>query len=194
MTTRENFTPATSRPLIYEACIQYTEAATDDMGIFLGFSSDFAAVLLADTTSVPDTDMTAFGVYKRFNELAWRAFSSVGTLQNDTLSLESSQPSPTTTFQIVRVQVDVVGTNLEVTYHVGQVGWPGAGSNVGAAGVFPVGLQQLREAASGFGKPIKHRIPFSGAVKMGVGAYMKQLSATAETLVVDYIAAGNLRT
>src|SRR5262249_41833729 len=100
---------------------------------------------------------------------------------------ESSQPSPTTTNQILRIQVDAVGTNLEATFAVGQR------DTVGTDAVFPAGLTQMREASSGFNKPIKLRIASTSSVAMALGVIMKQFSATSETLVVDYMAAAILR-
>lgn len=189
-TTRKNWTFAASRPMYMECQLQYAEAATSGAGIFFGVSSGFGATFLADTTFVPSTNFSGCGIYKQAGDTVWRGITSVGTTQQLTgVTLESSQPSPTTTFQILRVMVDVVGTNLEVTYFVGQRETPGAD------GVYPAGLQQLRESTSGFNKPIKHRVAFASAAAMQFGVMEKQLNAgNAETVVVDYMGLYSLRT
>lgn len=188
-TTIKPFTFASNRSLIAEAQIQYTEANSTNAGVFFGFGSAIGATFLADTTGAPVVTGSAAGIYKQAGDTLWRAFVNVNGVQvNSGATIESSQPSPSTTFQILRVQVDLVGANIEATFFVGQRETPGADA------VFPAGLQQLREAASGFNKPIKLRISSASAVAMSLGMILKQFSATSETLVVDYACAAVLRT
>jgi hypothetical protein len=188
-TTLKNWTFAANRPMFAEASIQYTEAATNNAAIFFGFASAMGATFLANTTSVPIVTGSAAGIYKLFGETVWRALLNVNGVQVlSGLTIESSQPSATTTFQTLRVQVDIVGTNVEATFFVGQRDTPGGDAS------YPVGLTQLREAASGLARPVKLRLAYASSAAMSVSAKVKQLTAAPETLVVDYMAVGNLRT
>ena len=188
-TTIKPFIFAASRPM-YGVCeLQYAEAATNNAGIFFGMASAMGATFLADTTGVPIATGSAVGIYKQAGDTIWRGMVNVNGVQVLTgATLESSQPSPTTTFQKLAFQVDVVGLNLEATFFVGQRDTPGADS------AFPAGLTQMREATSGFNKPLKLRIPFASAVAMAGAVVLKQYSATSETLVVDFVSFSHLRT
>lgn len=188
--TRKNFTFASNRAIIAECQLQYTEAATSGCGIFFGFASAFSATFLADTTFIPVATGSAVGIYKQAGDTLWRAMLNVNGVQLlSGATLESSQPAPTSTFQILRVQVDMVGANIEASFFVGQRETPGADA------VFPAGLIQMREAASGFGKPVKLRMSSASAAAMALGVIEKQLNAgNAETVVVDYLAVANVRT
>jgi hypothetical protein len=188
-TTRKNWTFAASRNMYGEAQIQYTEAATSGCAIYFGFSSAFGATFLADGSGVPAGNFSGAGIYKQFGDTLWRGIASVGTTQQLTGgTLESSQPTPTTAFQVLSVQVDVQGANLEVTLRAGLRDLPG-GDSVGP----PYGGQQLRDPV--WSKPLKLRVPWAGAVPMQFGLMMKQLNAgNAETVVCDYLGAYSLRT
>jgi hypothetical protein len=188
-TTRSNWTFAAARPMYGEAQIQYTEAATSGCAIYFGFSSAFAAAFLADGTGVPIGVFSGAGIYKQFGDTLWRGIVSVGSTQQLTGgTLESSQPSPTTAFQVLRVQVDVQGANLEVSLFAGLRDLPGGDS------IYPpYGGQQLRDPV--WSKPLKLRVPWAGAAAMQFGIMVKQLNAaSAETVVCDYLGAYSLRT
>lgn len=188
-TTRKMWTFAASRPMYAAAEIQYAEANTNQAGIFFGFGSAIGATFLADTTGAPVVTGSAVGIYKLPGELVWRAMLNVNGVQVlSGLTLESTQPSPTATFQKLAIQVDVVGSGLEATFYTGQRDGPGSDATV------PVGLQQFREASSGFGKAVKLRMAFASAAAMQFAVILKQFSATSETLVVDLMSASSLRT
>lgn len=188
--TIKPFVFAANRPMYLECELQYTEAATNGCGVFFGMASAFGATFLADTTFIPVVTGSAVGIYKLAGETVWRGMVNVNGVQVLTgPTLESSQPSPTTTFQRLAIHVDMIGANMEVTFFAGQRDTPGADA------AFPAGLQQFREAASGFNKPIKLRISSASAVAMAAGFIEKQLNAgNAETVVVDYVSFSHLRT
>ncbi len=191
VSTIKPFIFAANRPMYMECEIQYTEANTNTAGVFFGMASAFGATFLADTTTLPIATGSAVGIYKLTGELFWRGMVNVNGVQVlSGLTLESSQPSPTTTFQRLAIKVDMVGsTGLEVTFFVGQRDTPGADA------AFPAGLTQMRESTSGFNKPVKLRIASTSAVAMAAGWMVKQITATnPEILVVDYVHFSNLRT
>jgi hypothetical protein len=186
-TTRKNWLMQSNRPLLYECRLNYTEANTNTCAIFAGFSSAFAAGLLVDTTLVPKTTtMSTVGIWKSTGDTVWRALTQIGTAQTVSTSIESTQLAGVD--QILRIEVKVVGSNVEVDFLVGQADTTG-----GADSAFPVGFQQLREGSSGFQKPIKHRVAYAGAVKMGAGVFVKTGSANVETVTLDYEGVLNLR-
>lgn len=180
-----------NKPLILEARINAQEANTNNLGLFIGFSSAFATGLLANTTGVPNTNMSAAGFYVPAGTTSINVITSVGTTQILTVT---DGVFGTAADQVYRVEVYPVGTNIEVSFLMGVADSTGGASGpTGSVGTYPVGLEQLRETASGFLKPIKHRIAFAGAAQMKGGVYLKQFSTTAETVKVDYLGLLSLR-
>lgn len=180
-----------NKPLILEARINYQEANTNNGGLFIGFSSAFATGLLANSTGVPNTNMSAAGFYVAQGSTAINVITSVGTTQ---LLTPTDGVIGTSSDQVFRVEVMIEGSNIAVDYLMGVADATGGPSGpTGSAGTYPVGFEQLRETASGFLKPIKHRLAYSGAAAMKGGVYLKQFTTTAETCLVDYIGLLSLR-
>ncbi len=191
VSTIKPFIFAANRPMYMECELQYTEANTNTSAIFFGMASAFGPTFLADTTTLPIATGSAVGIYKLTGETTWKGMVNVNGVQTLTgTTLESSQPSPTTTFQRLAIKVDAIGsTNMEITFFVGQRDTPGADA------FFPAGLTQMREATSGFNKPLKIRVSNASAVAMAAGFMIKQITVTnPETLVMDYVSFSNLRT
>src|SRR5262245_56643152 len=103
-TTIKPYIFASNRPMVAECQLQYTEAATSGCGVFFGFASAFGATFLADTTFIPAVTGSAVGIYKQAGDTLCRGMVNVNGVQVlSGVTLESSQPSPTATFQILRV-------------------------------------------------------------------------------------------
>ena len=183
-----------NKPLIMEARINYQEANTNNGGLFIGFSSGFgggAGAVLQATTGVPNTSQSAAGFYVAQGSTAINVLTSVGSTQTLTVT---DGVIGTTADQVFRVEVMVVGTNVEVDFLMGVADNTGGFSGPSTTGgIYPTGFEQLRETASGFNKPIKHRVAYAGAAAMKAGVLLKCFSTTGETCLVDYIGALSLR-
>jgi|SRR5579862_6775324 len=174
------------KPLILEARINYQEANGTNGGIFIGFSSAFATGLLVNTTLFPKlTSMSTVGFVLAAGQTNWYVVTQIGTTQ---ILTQTAQIAGVAGDQLLRLEVKPVGTNVEVDFLIANAETAG-----GADSVAPVGFQQCQETASGFLKPIKHRIAYAGAAQMSGGFFVKQASTTAETLNVDYVGLLNLR-
>jgi hypothetical protein len=185
-TTRKNWLVKAGTNLLFEARINAQEANVNNLSLFAGFSDSFATGLMTNgNPNTPNVNMSAAGIFLPAGATSYSVITSVGTTQLVTATAELAVPSGD---QILRVEVKVVGTSMEVDFLIGNADVMG-----GADSIAPVGFQQARETASGFLKPIKHRLAFSGINKMGAGVFAKQGSTTPETLRVDYIGALNLR-
>lgn len=185
-TTNTNWQLQGVKPLILECRINYQEANGTNGGLFIGFSSAFATGLLVNTTLVPKaTSMSTVGFVLSAGQTNWYCLTQIGTTQ---LLTQSAQVAGGSGDQVLRVEVKPVGTNVEVDFLIANAETAG-----GADSVSPVGFQQTQETASGFLKPIKHRLAYASAAQMGAGVYLKQASTTAETLSVDYLGFLNLR-
>lgn len=179
-TTRKNWiasqtpTPPGNEPggvLVFETRINYAEANTNVAGIFVGFSSAFATLLLAAGAGSLKTNMSAFGIYKLSGTTTWGLISSNGTTQVITLSDKSSISSND---QILRIEVVAVpGSIVEVSAFLDDL--------------------PLLDPSQSFPRPIKQRLTYTSIAAMAGGVYVQAGDANAEVVNVDYIALENLR-
>lgn len=154
---------------IFEARIQYTEAATNAANVFVGLASAAGADLLVDNGAGVRTTGSIVGIYKVDGGTVWRCNSRNGTATTDTAAIQTAGGAAFQTLTIVGRDVD--GTNYEFTYFLD--GSPLTDSN---------------------NKHIKHTLAFaSPTVCRIVAGYIKAGGATSETLLLDYCASYSLR-
>lgn len=169
-TTNAPFLVANNRPILAEARIQYSEAATSaaNVALVLSDSSNLSDVLV-DNGGGPRTTGNNILIYKVDGETVWRAAARNGT--QSTIS-QSSTTAGGSAFSILRIEVkDMSTTQVTVTYSVDGV--------------------MLRDATTGL--VINHQLNISGSANMRAGVYLKAGSATSETLLTDYLAAYQVR-
>lgn len=170
ISTNGVFKMADSKPIVFEAKVQFTEAATNAANVFAGLSSLAAANQLADDGAGPaaGTSQSTIGIYKVDGETVWRTVSQKATTQTATKTTTTAGGS---SFQKLRVECQPVdATNCEVTYYVDDV--------------------LLRDTN---GYPIKDLVAYSSAAAMKAVVYLKGGSTTSETLLCDYAYAAQLR-
>jgi hypothetical protein len=168
------------------ARINAQEANVNNLSIYVGFTSvNTTGLVTATNPNAINSNFSGAGFFLPAGSTNWSVVTSIGTAQLITPTIE---PAVVSTDQYMVVQADVVGTGLEVTFHVGNAEVRG-----GADSVAPVGWQQAREGLSGYNKPIKHRLPYAGAAQMVGGVYARGISATAESVRVDFIGLLSLR-
>lgn len=80
-TTAEVFKFAASKPIWFEARIQFTEANTDDANIAVGFADAVAANHLLDNGGGPPASYSGIVVYKVDGGTVWQAEASIAGVQ-----------------------------------------------------------------------------------------------------------------
>lgn len=173
-TTRKLYTFVSGKPMLFQIGLSYTEANTNQAGIFVGFASSFTDIL-TDTTYALPASISACGIFKKPGDILWSAFTSVGTTQYTTQSKTSCIQAGLP--QELVIQVMLAGSNLEATF------WAG-GFGATASGRVPMLPNVTTMAAM---QPIKHVIAYSGAVAMYAGASVKAGSSSSEVVSVDYL-------
>lgn len=155
------------RPMYFEVDLQYAEAATNQCAIAVGFSSVITTSLLTNTTGVPNSSMSAALIYKQTGDTNWRAITSNSTTQTLNQSVQTTQPSPTTLYQTLRIECrDVDGTNTEVTFFCNDA--PLLDTNTH--------------------RPIKQIVSQTSAAAMYAVLMVKNVGgANSETLNIDYV-------
>lgn len=168
ITTNAAFTMADGKPILGESLFTFTQAATNAANIFFGFSSALAANMMVDDGAGPATNFSGFGIFCVDGGTVWKTISSLGTTQTiKTSTTTAGNASP----QVLRVEFRPVSSTLgEITYRCN--------------GQHLLDSNNIR---------IKDTITYTSAAAMKFGIYAKEGSATAETLLVDYLAAGQLR-
>ncbi len=168
-TTNELFLMEASHPLWGAGRIQYAEANTDDANVAFGFANAIGANLLVDDGAGPKTTGNYALIYKVDGETVWRCRSRNGTQTTDNTS---STTAGGTAFQELEIEiVEYSTTQCQVVYKV-----DGA---------------YLRDTNTN--EVISHRLDYASATEMHLGVYLKAGGANSETLVVDWLAAGQVR-
>jgi len=185
-TTRNNWTFVAGKPMLFQTAINYTEAATNQAAIFVGWAVTMNGIL-TNVTGVPNANTSACGIYKRPGETLWRAFSSVGTTQNDTQS-KTSTLAPGITQELGIMVMINANSQLEATFFTGGMGPPTT------TGGGPLGQKPMLNNVTGMSglQPIKHYVSITGAAAMQLGVYVLAGSGSSEVVSVDYISAEHL--
>lgn len=78
---KESFKFAANKPLLFEALIDFAEAATNQANVIVGLMDAVAADALQDDGAGPKSSYSGAVFYKVDGETAWRCQSSVGASQ-----------------------------------------------------------------------------------------------------------------
>ncbi|MBS0265649.1 MAG: hypothetical protein JSS02_27200 [Planctomycetes bacterium] len=164
-TTGAVFVPGARQPLLYEALLQFNEAATNKANLFAGFSDVVTATgQMQPGNAGVKASFNGFGLCKVGNTNVWSAVSSKGAVQTVTPS-QTTAGGPAQ--QSLRVEINEIDAQTaEVTFFVNS--------------------QQLLDTA---GRPIKHLVNYTAFANLQAGVYVSAGSAASEVVGVDYIAA-----
>ena len=119
-TTRKNWQFVANQPMVFQIGLNYTEAAVNQAGIFVGFTSVFTGIL-TNVTGVPLTPFSGCGIFKKPGDTLWSAITSVGATQQITQSKSSCIQPGLTQVLIVQVMVNA-GGQVEATFWAGPPG------------------------------------------------------------------------
>lgn len=165
-TSNELFLMGAGEPLWCSGHLQFTEANTDDANVMFGFMSALAANSLVDDGAGVRTSGNYAVIYKVDGGTVWRCSSRNGSDVSDNVSLTTAGG---TAFQELEIEiVEYSTTECEIVYKVDNV--------------------PLRDTNTN--DVISHRLPYASATEMNFGAYLKAGGANSETLVIDWLAAG----
>jgi hypothetical protein len=164
-TTGSPFGPGDDRPLLFEALVQYTEAATNKANVFAGFSDSVGATgQMQPNNAGPKASFNGFGIYKVGNTSVWGCVTSKGSTQTITASQTTAGGAAQQTLRVEAQAID--GANFEISFFVNG--------------------QQLLDVNN---RPIKHIVNYSAFPQLQAGVYVAAGAAASEVLNVDYVAA-----
>lgn len=163
-TINEVFLCGAGKALEAKAYLRFAEAATSAGNVFFGFASAIGADLLVDNGAGPRTSGNIIGIYKVDGGTVWRCVTRWGSTTN-VLDSISAATAGSSSYQTLGV-------------HVADGGASGT-STVS----FSVNGVLLKDATSG--QDIVHYFPNASATEMQLGLYVKQGSATAESVLLD---------
>lgn len=169
-TTNNLYLFAAGKPIYGRSLFQYTEAATNAAGVFVGFVSSPTAAILTDTTGAVRTTGSLACVYKLTGTTVWTCHTRNGTTFTDT---PSTKTAGGTLAQLIEcILSDWDGVSMMATYRVDNEFLRDANNNV-----------------------IRHQVPIASATIMSyVGAFVKNpAGATSEVGNLDYMYAHQLR-
>ncbi len=164
-TTNSPFSPGDDRPMLFEALVQYTEAATNKANVFAGFSDSVGASgQMQPNNAGPKASFNGFGIYKVGNTNVWACATSKGSAQTITASQTTAGGAAQQTLRVEAQAID--GANAEVSFFVNG--------------------QQLLDVNN---RPIKHIVNYSAFPQLQAGVYVAAGAAASEVVNVDYVAA-----
>lgn len=164
----EVFKFADDKPLLFEARIQYSEAATDDANVCLGLMDAVAADAILDNGGGPKASYSGAVIFKVDGGTVWQCETSIAGVQTTTAS---SRAAGGAAYQTLTIEFKPFSaTQADVMFYVD-------------------GAQLLDSA----GRAIKHTLTFTGATEMQAFAGIKNGSANNEILSIDYLACYQLR-
>lgn len=172
-TTNELFLAAAGKPLVFEACIQYTEPNTNAGNVAVGVASVFGdANTLLDNGGGPAASFYGAMIYKVDGGTVWRCASSAGTLSSAGTDTVTPHTAGGSSYQKLGIRIEPISgafNSSRVTY-------------------FLDGVQMVDT----LNRPIVHQIAHGAAAtgEMDAGVYAKVGAANNSwTVLVDYIAA-----
>lgn len=176
-TTNELFLFDTSRPIILEALVQFTEANTDDANIMFGLMSGVAANALLDDAGGPAADDNSALFYKVDGGTAWICETSCGTDSSTQTKDTTDETAGGSAYQ--RLRIEVAGSQesgyVDVTFYVDTL------------------LARIDSATRRpQDKLIKHKLNIASASEMAVVFGAKNGGANNETFNAKYVGAYQL--
>ncbi len=172
-TTNELFKVASNRVIEGEALIQFTEAATNAANVAFGFQNAVGADSIIDNGAGLKVSGDTIAIYKVDGGTVWKCVTVIngGTAVVST----STQTAGGTAYQRLNIVIKPVeagtSTNIEVTFHVDG--------------------KQLVDSTTR--RPIQHTFALASATEMQAFVGVKNGTAAAQTLLVDYIGAWQTR-
>lgn len=163
-TSNSPFVPQAGCPLLFEALVSYSEAATNKANLFAGFSDgvNLTGQMQANNAG-PKASFNGFGIFKQGGTTVWSCISSKGAVQTISQSQTSSISSGRQSLRIEVQEIDA--TDAEVAFFVNG--------------------QQLLDA---YNRPIKHVVNISAFANLMAGVYVQAGAAASEVVSVDYVA------
>jgi len=164
-TSSAPFIPGAKEPLLFEALLQYSEAASNKANVFAGLSDGVNLTgQMQPANAGVKASFNGFGIYKVGNTNVWACVTSKGASQQITQSTTSAGGAAQQSLRIEISEID--SQNAEVAFFVNS--------------------QQLCDAS---GRPIKHIVNYTSFANLLAGVYVAAGSATSEVVNVDYVAA-----
>lgn len=161
--------PAAGKNTYVEGKIQFTEANTDDANVAFGIASSVAAELIIDDGAGMRASGTVIAIYKVDGGTNWVCVSRNGSTVYTNTSSTTAGGSADQTLAIEIVEL--LSTTCTVVFKVDGV--------------------ILRDSTTG--QPIRHQLPYSGLTASQVFVGVKNGSANAEVLNVEYLGAVQAR-
>lgn len=167
-TTYELFKFANDKPAFFETRLQYTEAATDDANVCVGFMSAVGPDSILDGGGGPKASYSGAVVFKVDGGTVWNCESSLAGTQTTTASVDTAGGSA---YQTIGIQFQPISSTLgEVTFTLDGAAF----------------LDVNR-------RPIKHQITYTSATEMSAFVGVKNGGSSNETVLFDYIYASQVR-
>jgi hypothetical protein len=178
-TSTEVFKFADQKPAVAECLIQWTESTTDDANIIFGFKDAVAADSVLDDGGGPAASYSGAVFFKVDGGTTWNVETSVGSTQS-TKALSAdyaldkvAHSSSSTSYQLLRIEIHPYSsTQVRVEFYLGTL--------------VNAGDWSMTHVATNY-------VTFSGCTEMQVFVGVKNGSAHAETLNIDYLGCGQLR-
>lgn len=178
-TATEVYKFADQKPAVAEFLIQWSEANTDDANVICGFKDAVAADSVLDNGGGPAASYSGAVFFKVDGATTWNVETSVGSTQTTkTLTADVSldktlHSSSSSSYQILRVEIHPYSTTqVRVEFYIGTLANAGDWSMIHVA---------------------TNYVTFSGCTEMQAFCGIKNGSANAETLNIDYLGCGQLR-
>lgn len=160
---------AAGKPLVAECRLQFEESAPGVANVLFGFMSNVGANSLLDNGGGPKSSYSGAVFCKVDGETTWQTEASIGATQTTTVSTKTAGGA---SYQTLRIEARPVpgGTTAKVWYFVDGV-----------------------RLVDDEGAAIEHVIDFATATDMQLVVGLKNGSAAAETLRIDYLEARQAR-
>ncbi len=172
----EEFKFADDKPLWWTARLRLEEQGTDDANIIAGLMDAVAADRLQDAGAGPPSSYSGAVFFKVDGGTAWQFETSLTTAQTTT-TLAALSPDGATDYHTLVIEARRRdATTVEIIPYIDEAGG-----------------QDWKQALDTNGKKVKHTITLGSPTDMMAMAGVKNGGANAETLVVQYMAAYQLR-
>jgi hypothetical protein len=170
-TTNELFLFAVDKPLLFEARIQYAEAATNAANVIAGFASAVAANHLQDAGAGPPASYSGAVIFKVDGSTVWQFETSIAGAQITTVSNVTAGGAGS---HVLRIEVREAGGIMEAVPLI----------DTGS------GMIHLTDTNN---RPIKHTFAPTSATEMNAFIGVKNGTAAQQALTCDYIGAFGAR-
>lgn len=174
--TNELFLFSNNKPLLFEAIINYSEAATNAANVGVGFCSAVAADTLRDAGAGMQTSFSGAVIYKVDGGTVWKCKSSIGSTATDSTSTSTAGGGVN---ERLRIEVRVVNSYAEVSYFRS-----GVNDLISSSTAIPA----VPLIDSTTLKPIKHTFAITSATEMNAFIGVKNGTAAQQAVTVKRIA------